>query len=285
MIISNREIVSLILLAIFFVTILFLSSLKKSIMSIIKMILHPKLITPFLLYFVYVLALITIARNFHLWNFKLTKDSIIVTVGIGLPIIINAVKSQSGLSIVNDVTKKTLEISAMIAFYLDLSSLSILGEFLLQVVIIFVSLMLFACEQDIEKYSALKKILNAILTLTMIGMLFYSTVQVTHIWHTLESKQFLLSIFLPIWLPFSILPFAYLLSLYGAIDVAIKMVRHASRDRKLKIRILVAMFFGFHGVLRYASNFTGEWRWALSNLESYQDAKELMCRYRSSIPK
>lgn len=280
---TNRELVSLILIFLCVIGCLLLADVRKSIFPTLKILLEPKLFTPFLVYFGYVTSIIFIAGYFRVWYGALFKDTLIVTFGVGLPMLVQAATSKSGQIIVRQLVERVLGISALLVFYLNLSSFSIFGEFILQVVTTIVSIFLIIAGTDSAKYSGFEKFLKALLVMVGIGMLTFTTIHLANNWRRVDSKEIFLSFALTLWLPFTILPFAYVLGFYSAAELALTMIKHTNRGKKRKLRVLVAVLLGFRGKIGFAANFTGDWRYQIASVEKYREAQKFMARYRSSI--
>ena len=280
---TNREYASVILLSLCVLGCLFLDGVRKSIIPTLKILLSPKLFTPFLVYFIYVTSIISIASFLQVWYGALFKDTLIVIFGVGLPMLIQAATSKSGSIIVHKTFERVLGISTLLVFYLNLSSFSIFGELILQVTATMASIFLIIAMTDSAKYSELEKFLKALLAMIGIGMLTFTTFHLTKTWQSVDSREILLSFAMTLWLPFTILPFAYVLGFYSAAELALTMIKHSNTGKKPKPRVLIAVLLGFRGKIGYAANFTGDWRYQIASVEKYREAQKIMERYRSAI--
>lgn len=280
---TNRELASLILISLCVIGCLFLAGIRKSIFPTLKILLEPQLFTPFLVYFGYVTSIIFIASYFRVWYGALFKDTLIVTFGVGLPMLIQAATSKSGSIIVRKTFERVLGISTLLVFYLNLSSFSIFGELILQVVTTIASIFLIIAMTDSAKYSGFEKFLKVLLAMIGIGMLTFTTIHLTNTWHRVDSTEVFLSFAMTLWLPFTILPFAYVLGFYSAAELALTMVKHSNTGKKPKLRVLIAVLLGFRGKISYAANFIGDWRYQIASVEKYREARKFMALYRSSI--
>lgn len=133
---SNRELATVILVAAFFAAMLLIPSVRRQVLpsmaAVLKVLVNAKILGLFALYFAYAAAIVVAARVLGAWDLSVLKDTLIVVVFVGLPLLVNANEVSNGRLFVTKVIKETIGVAALIAFYLGLASLPLWGELMVQ---------------------------------------------------------------------------------------------------------------------------------------------------------
>lgn len=132
---SNRELATAILAAVFVATILLIPRTRRqvlpSLVAILKVLANIKILGLFAAYFAYAALLVVAAWILGAWEISLLKDTLIVVVFVGLPLLFNANEIRNGLHLVTKVIKETIGVAALIVFYVSLVSLPLWAELIM----------------------------------------------------------------------------------------------------------------------------------------------------------
>jgi len=280
--VTNREIASLILLGVFIVAILFIPGVRKSLGDIAKLIFGKHILPILLLYLAYAAGVIVLAAWLKVWDHDLLKDTILVVLLVGLPLIFNAGSAKSGVSLVRKTFAETVGVSVLLLFYINLVSLPIVAEIVLQLFVIVISTLAAFAGTD-SKYRVVAKLMNGLLGLIGLGLLGFTTVNLVMTWYEQDPGLILRTLLLSIWFPLALLPLIYLVSFYAQAQLVFVMLPFFNDRKPLPTRVRLAIVLGFHGSTRYAASFIGEWRGRAGKLRRFKETQRLMKEYRKSL--
>lgn len=278
---TNREIVSIILLGLLLFLCLVKTDFRKSLREIVYTFLQHKIVIVILIFLAYAALLVWLAAQIGLWDFKLFKDTVFTTLVVGFPMMFGATQVKDGAYLVRKVALATIGASAFVAFYLNLVSFNLMGEFLLQIVVAFAAILSVAAKHQGSASLVVGRIMDCVLAVIGLVLLMVTTVKLHANWQDMDLKTTGLTFAMSIWLPLALLPFIYVLSFYAATESVFIMLPFFNERKKANWKVRLAIFIGFHVSVRYASNFTGQWRAEVASLTSYRATREVMRRYRS----
>lgn len=142
---NNRELAGVAWLAVLVVSVSLIptwrSAIWPSVLGIFQAFRNWKVWLPLLLYFAYVAAVVHVAWRWGLWSSELLLDTLIVAMFVGLPLVASASDIGKGSKLVGDVVRDVVGITALLVFYIGLAPLSLPAEFVLQPVILVLSLL------------------------------------------------------------------------------------------------------------------------------------------------
>lgn len=278
---TNREVVTLILFGSLLVICLVKSDIRKSLGGIVNAFLQCKIVTVVLIFLAYAVLLVWLAAQIGLWDFRLLKDTILITAVIGFPMMFGAAQVKDGAYLVRKVTLATIGASAIVAFYLNLVSFNLLGEFLLQIIVTFAALVSVVAKHQGNASLVVRRFMDGVLVVIGLLLSTVTTVNLLRNWQDMDLETTGLTFAMSIWLPLTLLPFIYVLSFYIASESVFTMLPFFNGRKKPNWKVRLAVFIGFHASVRHASNFTGQWRADVASLTSYRATREVMRRYRS----
>jgi len=233
------------------------------------------------IFLVYASLLVWLAAQIGLWDFKLFKDTILITLVVGFPMMFGVTQVKDGAYLVRTVTRSTIGASAFVAFYLNLVSFNLLVEFLLQIVVTIAALVSVVAKHQGSTSLVVGRIMDGVLAVIGLVLLMVTTVNLHANWQDMDLKTTGLTFAMSIWLPLALLPFIYVLSFYAVTESVFIMLPFFNGREKPNWKVRLAVFIGFHASVRYASNFTGQWRAEVATLTSYRATREVMRSYRS----
>jgi hypothetical protein len=212
----------------------------------------------------------------------MTKDAVIIVLTVGFPMFFKAVAAKDGRVLMAKQIRDLLGVTAILAFYVNLVSLPLVGELVLQPALIFLALISAVAKH--QKGDALKvaKAADVLLGLAGVALLTYTTVRMVQQWHQLDLRELVLTAAMSFWLPPLILPFIYVLAFYGASEMVLTMLRFFNDRKQPAIGVRLGVLLGFRGSVRYAANFNGHWRADVARLRNLRSTLEVMRAYRHS---
>jgi hypothetical protein len=188
----------------------------------------------------------------------------------------------TGSQLVKKVVIEVAGISAILITYLNLGEFPILGEIVLQAVLVVVVLLSAWTPRKPEE-AIVTQTFKVILSLIVITLLITTTVTVvsntSRIDWLHESKAFALSV----WLPIALIPFVYVTALTAAIEMAIMRLRLHNDRKSPPLRVRLALVVGFHSRLLYAKRFSGLWITEMSEQRTFSDGRASMRKYRGAV--
>jgi hypothetical protein len=283
---TNRELASLLLLVGFFAVMLIWPKARSTILpsfrQVIRALLVWKVLIVFVVYFGYTAGVVALAAHAGMWNFDLLKDTVITTLFVGLPLVMNAGKTSSGSSLVRKVLLETLGASAFLAFYLNLAALPLWGELLLQPLLLLLSFSSLVSKRD-PKTRRVGKICDALLAILGFGLLAFTTVTVVTTWSELHLSEIWLSFALSAWLPIGLLPLIYILAILMSAETVLVLLPWHNNKVAPPLRVRFAFVLGARFSAFYTSHFSGRWLGRLAKQTTFREGLRVMADYRRDV--
>lgn len=177
---NDRELASLILLGVFATIFMVVPKLRRNLAPAVTGVLRAfiawRILVVFVGFLAWVSGWIALASWTGLWGFDLLKDSIIIVLTLGIPLLFRTVNAKSGDEIFKQLRVEALSISAVLLFYLNLEPLPLWTELLLQPFVVLVQLLNLVAGMKSEHRVA-QRLTSGILILVGFAMLLWSTVQ------------------------------------------------------------------------------------------------------------
>lgn len=281
---TNRETATLILIGALFVWALTKSDVRKSFGGVVRAFFHRSIVIVVLLYLTYSGLVVWLAFLVGAWNTELLKDTILVALTIGFPMVFNATSAKDGGSLARKTVLEVLGLSAILIFYINLASLSILGELIVQMVASLAVMLSVVAKHQGGKSLVVARFMDGLLVLIGLFLLVMTTIGLVNDWPSQgELVGIGLTFAMSIWLPLALLPFIYVLAFYAACESLFVALSFFNDRKEPHWKVRFAILIGFRGSVRFASNFTGRWRHDVAQLTSYRAARRVMAEYRASV--
>ena len=258
MVLNNRELASLIWLAVAAAWVLSRRDLRSGIAGILKSLANPFLLLPLLGMLGWIALEIWVGEKLALWNTSLVSNTVVWTVGTALVLYFHVNKAAEDPLFFRKTAKSALAASVFVEFFINLFVFGLLAELLLQFVLT-VLVMSDAFNGEKPEFRRGKQVLDALLV--GIGFLFlgYTIVQFYAQWMELDRQALFLKFALPAWLTIGVLPFIYALSLYFVYDSALRGVNWATSDWRGRWRTRFVLVRDFRLRRNELRSFT--WMW------------------------
>lgn len=285
---TSREWATIILAAAFVVFGVLVSNDRAGLgrlgMDAVKLLFRPKVWPVFLGFLIYGTVVVWVAYTWHLWAFDLLKDTIVIVLFTGTPLVTSVFDERSGGALTGRLIKKVIGIGALLLAYINLGSFPLWGELIFQFVVAVLLLFGAAAGAGTEAYHpGVVRFAQVIVALMGFGVFIYTTTYVITEFNTFdwdhEGRVFLLSI----WLPIVFLPAVYPLAYAGACEVAITRITLQHNREKPPVRVRFAVIAGFRFSLRYANGFTMRWPATVAGTRTYRSAAHVLRDFREAV--
>jgi hypothetical protein len=277
---TNREIASLILIAALLVFCVVKTDIRKSLLGTIKVFFSYQLVTINLIYLTYAAALVLLAWRLGAWDLRLLKDTVIVLLVVGYPMVFRANSVSDGKVLLRRTVRETLGISALVVFYVNLSSLPIVWEVVIQLVGVFAVMLAVVAKSQGPQSRPVAVFMNGVLI--AIGLLLFVTTTINFVanWKTEDFGLILKTLCMTIWLPIALLPLIYVGAFLMQVQVIFVMLPFNNGHKKVRLDVKLALFFGLRGSVRLGAAFIGAWRTRIGKASNYKEARSVMKDFR-----
>lgn len=255
--------------------------LRTSWANVVRAALHPRIIQVLLIYNLAIAASTSIAARIDLWDTSLLKDTLILAAFSGIPQFISKpLAADNGRQLLADTTKATIGVAALATTYVNLTPFPYVAELFLQVLIIFLAISAEFSKRD-HPHSTTATSLQRIQGYIGLLLLLWVTYRLAKDFETYDWTQQLKSVAFSIYLPLSMVPFAYVLGVLAGVESTLAHIK--VRNRQIKRSVKIATIIGFRARLVYVRAFQGDWLISAAKSKTYKDARNVMARYRRTV--
>lgn len=283
---TNRETASVILILAFVGVFALVPKLRRqvgsSVIDALKSFFVWRIQLSLALYFLYGFAVVHLAWQFGAWQLSLLQDTLIVVTITSLPLLFSAHQIRDGTKFLRKVARKTVGVAALVAFYVNLGSLPLWGELLLQPLVIFLSLLAVVAHQRPE-HRPVETFADGLLAIIGLSLVAYTTRLVFSTWDGRTVAEALGTLWLCIWLPLALIPFIYLFAFIIHCESILTMLPFVNEQRQPPLRVRLAGIWGLHLRTRLASDLTGHWRRNLTQSNNWREALGTMREFRRAV--
>ncbi len=286
MALTSRELASIILLVVFITMVIGLSrdrrDIAQSFAAVVKAAASWKILLPLAFYLAWTTLVVAVAYYLGLWSLDLLKDTAIIILFVGVPLVFNAVQFQGAADIFRRVFKNALGITALLVVYLNLALFPLWGELILQLVVIVLILLATGVTHD-RRTASFGRAPSVLIGLVAVFLIVNVAVQVSQHFGEYDWSIQLETVVLSLWLPVTLIPFVYWFGFFAASEMALVRIRLHSRDQTIRLRVRLALVLGFHGSLGYAARFKMQWISRMAGEASFRRALRTMREYRRTV--
>lgn len=215
------------------------------------------------------------------WELDLLKDTILIATTLLIPIFFTLPKFKTGKGLLRKLLEEVAGISAILIFYVNLTSFPIWLEAIFQVGVLI--LLVLKAIFTYQKIDIITKFCNGVLFMISISLLIYTTYWIFENVAPADWENIWLTFLFSIWFPLSALLFLYGLVLYMALESLFSKAKAAKRQKPLLLRVKLAIIVGTRGQLYYVTQLKFSILSELSEVNSYKAAASLMRKYRHSV--
>lgn len=275
---NDREWASVILLVGFALIIACIPSVRRSVGPSIKALLAaattPKILVIFGGFIVWIAAVIWLAASWRFWQFDLIKDSVVVAATVGFPLLFKAVEAAKGAAIGSLIRRGTVSRATLLAFYLNLETLPLPIELLLQSALVVVAL------ATVSKPRG-KIVAGVIYLLIVIGLTIWTVAKIATTWDEADRDLAIGALAMSIWLPAAMFPYLYLAALYAHLEMAFLRLSDFGR-RRLRFGTRLGVLLGLRLSVRWATQLNGSYS-DIGREETLKGTLRKMSEFRDDV--
>lgn len=282
---TNRELASIILIgfAVLLAVIIpkFRHHLAPELKNVLKHLFVWPVQIPLCFYFLYAAILVYLGWYVGVWDLSLIKDTVIIIIFVGIPMLFSAADYGRGTALFRDTLRGALGAAALIGFYINLESLPLMAELALQPVILLLSLLTaFAAHK--KEHRLVKIFVDVLLSLVGVVLLVYVTAYLAKSWSPDYGGSVLSSLGLSIVLPLLLLPFIHVFAFVARSETLIRVLPNFN-SRKLPLNLYIAFIWGLHLRIKLANDFHGLWLQSIAEVQSIEDVQGVMRSFRKAV--
>jgi hypothetical protein len=276
---NNREIAVLFWLAVVVVVAVSRRDLRPSLVAVIRAALARRIVTWFVAMAAYVAGLVYLGYRLDLWSPSLLKDTIIWFIGPAVVLFFNMTKAGEG-GFFRRAAVATVEVTAVVAFALNVFVLDLGWELVLQPVVA-ILVMLSAYSATDEQYAPAKKLADGLLVLIGLVVLAVTATKALHHWRDVDLGGLSLDFVLPIWLTLGLLPFIFALGLVSAYELLFLRIGFAAPSDHVPLSVRLGLIAGLGLRIRQVRAFTHPWYRRAAAAKSWREALAAARQFRA----
>jgi hypothetical protein len=234
------------------------SAVRGGVAVIAKALWHGKVLGVLFAYFGWVALCVWGAHELGVWHPPLLKDTVLTAVVVGLPLLFHSLDNKTGVLLLRDVAKEAVGLTALVAFYVNVTPLPLWGELVLQPSIAFLIVSQFVLSRTDPRGGQRTGAgcVTTSLGLIGFGLLAWSTASLINNWLQSDPRGLFEQLAMSIWLPMALFPFLYSFAYLAAVEAILVRVSHLNRDVGWKEKLGIVVGLGFS--LRSAKGFVGQ---------------------------
>lgn len=273
---NSREIAVVIWILILAAYVLSRKGTRASARNVVRSALSPNLLMIFALFALWGLAVIFLAWEMGIWDWSLLKDTIIVWLGVCLPVLGASISKENMDQLFRLVFAETLAFTALLSFFVGIETMPLLLEFLLIPV---VTLLAMASSGGLGS-AGVRRLGQLGLTVVGLGLIGWTVVSLIVNWAELDLPELLRQFLVAIWLPLAYLPFNYVVSMYAGLESVLK--RQSALYESMPATAKLGMIAGFRLNPRWVKSFRGRYN-RVFRVTTFREALGAMRAFRQDV--
>ncbi|MFT2816838.1 hypothetical protein [Leifsonia sp. A12D58] len=281
MVLTSREIASVILIGAAVVVVLavpkFRAHMAPSIRAVVRAAFVLRLVWLYIVVVIMSVASTGVAWLIGLWDVSLLKDAAIITATVVFPMTFRSLSFKSGGELTHALVRDTFALAALLTVYLDAAPLPLGWEIVYQLAaIFFITIQAFASTK--AEFAPAKKVSDVSVFLLGAFLLIWtsaSLIQTPPDW-----SDFFQSLFFGFWLPLSLLPFFYLFGYFAVTETT--LARFRAFRKPLSPRVTTAVMIGTRLRLSLLTRLTGRYK-AIADATGFRDGLLKMVQFRADL--
>lgn len=245
---NNRELVSFILMGTFLLAIMLPTSTRSSMVDVAKAFATWKVAVPFLLLVGNVVGAVWVAHGLGLWTTDLVAATVLWFIFVGFVWLMNLGSAGKEPGFIKHRLVEAVGAGVALEAFVNLKTLSIPLEFVLQVLLTFFVVMEIAASRKPETAGA-GPFFRGVVALTGVGLIAYTAFGLARDWSELDKSLIRNEFLLPVWLTGSVVPFMFVLAVLAGWELVAVRMRFANQRRRPKLRVLAGVLAELRGSL------------------------------------
>lgn len=279
---TDRELATLLIVAALLVFIAAWRPTREMVPGLVRALFPSRLVVLYMVFLGYLVGLLMVAAQLRVWDLGLLKDTIVVGLTVGLPLLFYSVKAATGRLLARRAIRDVLGVGAIAAAYVNLASFSLVVELSLQVfVVVLLTVAAYASHQ--KEAASAAKLLNSTIALVGLGLIAYTTYRVAAEWGTTNWLSALRSFAMSVWLPLALLPLLYCVAFYAATELIYTRLPYVAGRRTVPLSLRLGIFWGLRFRVRAAASLVGKPLTEVASHSGFRDTTSAMRRYRRTL--
>lgn len=277
---SNRDIAFLAWLAVLVVFMLWKPDIRRSVLAVFASM-RGKLTALFVVYTLYVVAVVLVGWHLGIWNLGLIKDTVAWFALPGLVLLFGFNEAYAGSGYYGRTIVRVIGMTALIEFYVNLAAFPLLVELVLLPLLVLLTAMSAVSAMKPETM-IVKRLADGILLVLGAAILIGTANHLVSEWAAIDKTELALTLALPIWLTVLTLPFIYAFSLFANYEDHFVRIGFFSKDNpRARRRAKLALLASYHLRNRELHRFAGIGPQELARATSWAEARRILAFHRA----
>jgi hypothetical protein len=251
---NNREVAALAWLLVGAVWVLSRPSVRASLANVARTFATPTLLVPLGMLGSNAAGLAWLGYRLGLWQVSLVPETIEWFVGSAAVLFLNLPKAAADERFFRRAVFRTLELTTLIGFFMNLFVLSLPLELLLQSVLLILVLVPVVAGRE-PRLEAARKLADRIAASVGLGLAGFVSFELVRHVNDLHLEELLVQLALPVWMTVGVVPLLYALALYVAYEAAFIridfFISDADDRRRIKLALVSVLRWHLRGVARF----------------------------------
>jgi hypothetical protein len=237
---SNRDIASLLWLAVFVVWALSQPGVRSSVVAVWRAF-WGKIAVVVAIYYAYLALVIAGAASWGFWNADLTKDTIVWLAVPGLAPLFGLAEAAKKRGFYRRAIFRAISLTALVEFYLNLAAFPLLVELIFIPMAVFLTLLSTVAGFRPE-HAIVKRFVDRIVGIVGLVLFVATAIALTSGEIQLDARELILQFGVPVWLTVAASPFIFIFSLSANYEVHfVRIGFHARDDPRARRRAKFAL--------------------------------------------
>jgi len=255
---------------------------RRGISACFRALVQWKVAIAFSLLGAWIVCEVVVGQWLTLWNTSLTTDTVIWGVTVASVLLVNMAAVGREKHYLRKQVIAAMTLPVIIAGLLNLFVPGLVVELVLQPVLFSLGAMSIVLQSESHP-EQVKKFINALLALIWLALVAYAVLKGASLWPHLDKHELVLQLALSLWLSLAVLPFVYLVGLYGTYESAFVMI-DLNTQAPLRVRLArrVALLVSFQFKAHEFHEFIKQRQWTVSEATSVREVRRLVREYRAA---
>lgn len=249
--------------------------------GVLEAALKPRIVLVYASLVAWSAACVFVGWSVGLWVPALLKDTVIIVLAFGFPMMFHAIQISSGGALLKRVIRVSIDGTALLVFYLNLASFPLWAELIIQPVVTLLVLLNFVAARE-ERSRKLVPFFSILLTAALLGSLAWTTTTVITNWEQTEWSAVFVAFLLTLWLPAFLIPFFYVVAFAAHAESTLTRLRFLARGKQVPLRVHIAFVLGLRFSVELAGKFKGRYN-GLSTERTFRGAARFMRGFREDV--
>lgn len=269
---NNRELAGLIGLGIIALALVGIRSTREALPGLIKLFVQPVILVPILTVVAYAFVLVVLAERLGLWEERLLVETVFWVAGPGMVLFFGVATRKRDDQLLRQTVRRAFGATAFLQVAIGFFVFSLPIELILLPVMTFLLLLSMAAETR-EDARPVQRIVDALLTVIVLGLLTYAVTHIVAEWDTLDTAYMVRALFLPLYLTVGFLPYLSVIGLWTSYDHAFRFIDHATEDTAARRRAKLGLILALRRRTALARSLTLFQARAIAEAGSFADAR------------